>query len=305
MYSGKKNHKKLWIALAIAGGVALAAGGIFLVKHIQKMNDTITQLNQVVAQQQQEAAEKEQEALEKEQQQETPPGVTYEQMLAYQALYPELYAQHAQQYRGDAGKVMYLTIDDGPSRHTGLILDTLAQHGVKATFFVIGENITGREDELRRIVADGHTLAIHTNTHKLSEIYQSVEAFLDDFNAVYTRIKDITGVAPDMFRFPGGSINAYNATTYQAIIAEMTRRGFTYYDWNVSAGDAVNNATQKSVVNNILTNYPGYESCILLMHEKTFTVDVLNHVLPEMIEAGYTFLPMDNQVRPVVFGYPR
>ena len=46
------------------------------------------------------------------------------------------------------------------------------------------------------------------------------------------------GAAPQVFRFPGGSVNAYNGATYRDIISEMVRRGFVYFDWNRMSGGA-------------------------------------------------------------------
>ena len=91
----------------------------------------------------------------------------------------------------------------------------------------------GGEDEksqqlMRDIVNAGHTIGIHSISHDYEKIYSSVESYLDDFNETYTCIYNATGVKPQIFRFPGGSINNYNRFTYMQIIAEMTRRGFVY-----------------------------------------------------------------------------
>lgn len=223
----------------------------------------------------------------------------------YQLLYPDLYTTPAAAWRGEADKTFYLTFDDGPSQYTDEILDVLAEQNVKGTFFIVGDCIPGREELLRRIVDEGHALAIHTNTHKYGEIYASVEAFLTDFDMVRNRIAEVTGVECDIFRFPGGSINSYNRATCTAIISEMTRRGFTYYDWNISAGDATASPTERSVTNTLLEQYPKYDRAIILTHEKSFSAAVLATVLPEMLEAGYHFETMDSAVEPVIFGYPR
>ena len=65
-----------------------------------------------------------------------------------------------------------------------------------------------------------------------------MEGFLEDFYRLYQYIHEVTGEYPALFRFPGGSINGYDRGVYQEIIAEMTRRGFVYFDWNASAQDA-------------------------------------------------------------------
>lgn len=64
-----------------------------------------------------------------------------------------------------------LTFDDGPSEWTPRFLDLLARHGARATFFVLGVNVQGREDVLRRIVAEGHEIGLHGWDHaRLDEI---------------------------------------------------------------------------------------------------------------------------------------
>lgn len=72
---------------------------------------------------------------------------------------------------------------------------------------------------------------------RLRKIYASVDAFLEDFNEAYEIVLEATGKAPDIYRFPGGSVNDYNEKARDDIIAEMDRRGFTYFDWNVDSND--------------------------------------------------------------------
>lgn len=133
----------------------------------------------------------------------------------------------------DVDNAVYLTFDDGPSARTDEILEILDKYGVKATFFVVGANEEGDLERMQKIVAAGHTLAIHSYSHDYKKIYASVEAYLEDFNQMFCQIYEATGVKPQIFRFPGGSVNSYNVGIHQQLIAEMTRRGFVYFDWNV------------------------------------------------------------------------
>ena len=226
-----------------------------------------------------------------------------EPSFAYQAMYPDLYCEPPAAFVPTEGKVAYITIDDGLSPYTTQILDALAANNTKATFFVVGRNLQGREELLRRIVDEGHALGIHSYSHELTEIYDSVDAFLADYNLVYEQIKEMTGQETTIFRFPGGSINSYNTTTYQNIIAEMTRRGFTYFDWNISAEDANTSANYDNVYSRLIGSYAQYERAHILMHEKSFTVAVLDGLIPSMRQNGYRFELLDNTVRPVMFGY--
>lgn len=225
--------------------------------------------------------------------------------LEYQKLYPELYAQLSKETRTEPNTV-YLTFDDGPSPRTAEILDILKQENVKATFFIIGREGDAQKDLMKRIVAEGHSLGIHTYSHIYTNIYESVDNYLEDFNQTYNLIYETTGQKPDIFRFPGGSINKYNARDYQEIIAEMTRRGFTYYDWNASSGDANNSATALSVYNNTVQSSEGKDRVILLMHDsisKSYTVAALPSVIAYYKARGFQFEPITSDVSPIAFNY--
>lgn len=226
----------------------------------------------------------------------------------WQALYPELYAQPAERGSQCPDKVVYLTFDDGPSARTPEVLAILEEYNVKATFFV-----TGREDEqsfqwIRDIAGAGHTLGVHSYTHRYQEIYSSVEAYLEDFDRMYRQILELTGTAPQIFRFPGGSINSYNGHIYLDIVAEMVRRGFVYFDWNAMTGDAVKKPPAPGVqVNNALSKL-GAERVILLSHDSARMVNTVA-ALPGIIEgyqaAGYTFAPLSPEILPIVYAYPK
>ena len=227
---------------------------------------------------------------------------------AYQELYPDLYAQPAELNSIDQEKTVYLTFDDGPSARTPELLAILKQYDIKATFFVIGRESEEAEQWMRDIVADGHTLGIHTYSHDYNKIYQSVEAYLEDFNAMYNLILEATGAAPQVFRFPGGSVNAYNGATYRDIISEMVRRGFVYFDWNRMSGDAVRgNVPSETLVENALDRADSMRRVILLMHDSARFPNVVE-ALPQIIEgyqeAGFSFAALTPEVKPVIYSYP-
>ena len=106
-------------------------------------------------------------------------------------------------------KCVYLTFDDGPSTVvTNRILDTLKEESVKATFFIVSDRVSGREETLRRIVREGHTVGVHSATHDYGAIYASDEALLADADACAAVIRRVTGVTPRVYRFPGGGVEA-------------------------------------------------------------------------------------------------
>lgn len=232
----------------------------------------------------------------------TPEGTAPE----YTQLYPDMYAQPWEGETITGGKTVCLTFDDGPSANTDKILAILEEYGVKATFFVVGK--TGEKDQqrMRDIVAAGHTLAVHSWSHDYHQIYASVETFLDDFHRLYEWIYEVTGVYPQVFRFPGGSINGYNRGTYQEIISEMTRRGFVYFDWNASAQDATVKPLAVSVITENCLKGVGKDLVVVLAHDSAArgtTVEALPFVIEGYQEAGYRFAALTPGVTPVIMEY--
>ena len=226
---------------------------------------------------------------------------------AYQALYPDFYAPQTLLATTREAGVIYLTFDDGPSGRTPEILEILREENVKATFFVIGGDSEARRQWMRDIVNEGHTIAMHTYTHDYDDIYESVEAYLEDMYRIFSLIKEATGVVPTHFRLPGGSINGYNYEVCQDIISEMMRRGFVPYDWNVSSGDASSGgATANQILNNVVNGASGASRGIVLMHDagtKFTTVEALRPMIRTLREMGFTFDCLQPDTAPILFGY--
>ena len=226
----------------------------------------------------------------------------------YTALCPDLYAPAWEGEAVTGGRVCCLTFDDGPSANTGRVLDILDRYGVKATFFVVGKTGEADQARMREIVNRGHAIGMHSWSHDYQKIYASVDAFLEEFDQLYRWIYEVTGVYPSVYRFPGGSLNGYDRGVYQEIIAEMTRRGFVYFDWNRMSGDAVRgNVPAETLVENALDRADSLRRVILLMHDSTRFTNVVE-ALPQIIEgyqeAGFSFAALTPEVKPVIYSYP-
>lgn len=226
----------------------------------------------------------------------------------YTKKYENLYVDNDFTYVTPETKKCYLTFDDGPyAGNTDKILDVLKAYDVKATFFVVYNDSDEAKALYKRIVDEGHTLGIHTASHKYTEIYSSVDAYLEDFNKLYEYLKEVTGVEVEIFRFPGGSLNTYNETIYQELISEMIRRGFTYYDWNVSSGDAKGQGVSTSeIIEKVQSPDSQMNKKVVLLHDGPGhgnTVEALDEIIEAMLEQGYELEGLSNKVQPVVFGY--
>ena len=230
---------------------------------------------------------------------------------AYAREYPGMYADAVSAPNKESEKkVCYLTFDDGPSStNTPGVLDVLKEKGVKGTFFVVTSSIDGNEALIKRMVDEGHTLCIHANVHEYAKLYATPEDYLKDFAAAYDRIYELTGYRVQGFRFPGGSNNAVmkRHNTYDAIVGEMTRRGFEYYDWNAYDHDAENgNYTVDQMVDYAVSEVTqsSRNDAILLMHDtygKETTVQALGPIIDKLKAAGIDMLPITASTRPVHF----
>ncbi|MDE6030939.1 MAG: polysaccharide deacetylase [Oscillospiraceae bacterium] len=201
---------------------------------------------------------------------------------------------------------VYLTFDDGPSQNTYTILSLLRKYDVKATFFVVPRRTDECYALLRAIVNDGHSIGVHSATHDYEKIYASVEAYLDDFYEAWDIVYDATGVRTPLFRFPGGSVNDFNGDTRDAIIEEMTRRGFRYYDWNVDSND-VGGATWSEMYNSIPSDIAQTYRSVVLMHDsapRENTVYVLEDILKVLVGEGYKLDKINENTMPVQFTGP-
>ncbi|MGN0376060.1 MAG: polysaccharide deacetylase family protein [Suilimivivens sp.] len=201
-------------------------------------------------------------------------------------------------------KTVYLTFDDGPSSNTDEILDILKAYDVKATFFVVGKTDELSIEAYKRIVAEGHTLGMHSYSHKYEEIYESKESFIKDLSELQEYLYDLTGVWPRYYRFPGGSSNTVSKVDMQELITWLDENDIIYYDWNIASGDAVSGQLSKeTIVNNCLSGLNGYSECMILMHDaadKKTTVEALPEIISGIRMRGDAcFLPITDETVPV------
>ncbi len=199
---------------------------------------------------------------------------------------------------------VYLTFDDGPSIYTDRILDILKEYGVKATFFVVAKGKEDYEDSLRRIVAEGHTLGMHSYSHKYREIYASKEAFIKDVNALQDYLHDVTGIYPEVYRFPGGSSNRASGVSMKELEAYLAEIGVRYFDWNVSCRDATGRGLGKDSILYYATHeLADYSEAIILMHDaadKKSTVDALPGIIERILAMPDTvILPITAETNPI------
>lgn len=199
---------------------------------------------------------------------------------------------------------VYLTFDDGPSIYTNDILDILDSYNVKATFFVVGKEETNAEEALQRIVDEGHTLGMHSYSHKYKELYESMDSFTQDFARIRDYIYQATGGESVCYRFPGGSSNTVSEIDMHDFIDYLDSQGVEYYDWNVSSGDGGSmKLSTDTLLENCTKDIDTRDTSIILLHdsaEKPTTVEALPDIIENILARPDTvILPITENTRPI------
>lgn len=203
---------------------------------------------------------------------------------------------------------VYLTFDDGPSSNTAEILDVLEQYDVKATFFVVGKEDAYSCEMLKEIVDGGHTLGMHSYSHKYSEIYASKENFMQDFTKMRNFLEETTGIRSIYYRFPGGSSNTVSTIDMRELVSVLAAEEVVYYDWNVSSGDGVGTLLSvEELIKNSTDMLEQYSNAIILFHdsaEKETTVEALPYIIEKIQSLENTvILPITEDTIPVQHVY--
>ncbi|WP_433218777.1 polysaccharide deacetylase family protein [Microtetraspora malaysiensis] len=177
-------------------------------------------------------------------------------------------------------KCVALTFDDGPGNYTSHVLDVLAKHHARATFFLVGEMIHKDDGPvLRRMAADGHELGNHTWDHRdLTSL--SDAALKHEIVRTERLVKEVTGVRMHALRPPYGS-------TDRRVAGEAKRLGLGQVLWAVDTLDW-RDRVPKLVVQRSTAAKPGQ---IVLMHDihKT-TVEALPRLLNVFDKKGFTYV---------------
>jgi peptidoglycan/xylan/chitin deacetylase (PgdA/CDA1 family) len=187
-------------------------------------------------------------------------------------------------------KELWLTIDDGPTDDTEAVLDLFGAHGVKATFFVKGELAEQHPEQVRDILARGHSLANHTQTHPSGSFWCSFPGRVaDEIDSCNRALVTVTGEQPRWFRAPVGMKNP-------AVHPALARRNMRLIGWTARGFDAVIGDPEQ-VLARILPNLaPG---AIIVLHQgREHSLRVLERVIVAAKERGYEFVvPADEQLR--------
>lgn len=199
--------------------------------------------------------------------------------------------------RGPREKRIALTFDDVPDpRYTGIVLDVLKEHQVKATFFVVGNRAKKHPDLLRRMVEEGHAIGNHSYNHAQFSKLRLPE-FIKQIERTNNILEAITGVRPTLIRPPYGDIN-------EEQLQWARKHGYKVVNWNVDSLDWKGLGKDEVKQNVLGAVGPG---AIVLQHagggagtDLSGTIEALPEIITELRQQGYSFATV-----PDMLGVPR
>ena len=194
-------------------------------------------------------------------------------------------------YCGDPSqKRIYLTFDAGyENGYTATILDTLKKQGVPAAFFVVGHYLESAPDLVKRMVAEGHTVANHTYSHPDMSAIAGKDAFLHELNRVEAKYKEVTGQEMGKYyRPPQGKYSEQNLLMAKEL-------GYTTFFWSLAYVDWYQDKqpSKEEAFRKLLSRiHPG---AIVLLHSTSSTnATILDELLTKWEDMGYTFRSLDD-----------
>lgn len=184
------------------------------------------------------------------------------------------------------GKVVYLTIDDGPSEYTDEIIKILNKNNVKATFFMINGNMKAYPEQVKNIVENGNTAGFHSVTHDIHKLYVSKTSAKEEFDTNQATFKKITGQTSKVIRLPFGSKPYTPRASYNALVDS----GYKLWDWTLDTEDW--RSTSSQIMENVKKYSSGSDNVVLLMHERKQTVEILDEMIKYLKSEGFEILPI-------------
>ena len=194
----------------------------------------------------------------------------------------------------DDEKVIALTFDDGPDKdYTPQILGILKKTDVKATFFVVGENVEWNREIIKRQYEEGHEIGNHTFTH-INVSQKGYDEIYKEINSTQQLVKNIIGIEPKLFRPPYRAIS-------KAMCSIVKENDMNIVLWsNLDARDWSNPGVH-NIVDTIISKVQN--GTIILLHdynnlrsEKSQTIKALEIVIPKLKEMGYKFVTVSQLI---------
>ena len=181
-------------------------------------------------------------------------------------------------------KGISITFDDGPNRHfTPQILDILAKENIKATFFIIGSNVSENKEILQRMYDEGHTIGNHSYSHSKKTTLFSTQKLQEDIRKCSNSIFEVINKKTLFFRPP------YGITTprYRRALKQLKMKSI---GWSIRSLDTIEN--NKDILYKKITNKLTNGSILLLHDSQQVTVDVLPEIILYCNTNGIKIVPL-------------
>ena len=174
-------------------------------------------------------------------------------------------------------KMVALTFDDGPGRYTSRLLNVLQKNGAKATFFMVGQNVSSYKNTVKRMANMGCELGNHSWDHSRLGI-MSISGITQQVSRTNQAIKNASGKYPTVFRLPYG--DGYNNSTV------LNALGLPSIYWSIDTMDWANTGNSQHTVNEVLNNVKSGD--IVLMHDIHYaTVVAAEKIIPALKSRGF------------------
>ena len=216
-------------------------------------------------------------------------GISY---AGYAAMAPASQLYGRTLTHGSDPEQMALTFDDGPNDpHTMHLLDVLAKHNAKATFFLIGKYVRKRPDIARAILAAGHEIGNHTESHP-NLILVSAARLRQELADCGKALEDALGSKVTLFRPPFGGRRPSVLRTARGMGLKPVMWSVTGYDWSAKSSDQIVEKVTRQV-----DSRPKAQGEIVLLHDgghlafgtdRAFTIDATRKLLER--HAGKQFV---------------
>jgi peptidoglycan-N-acetylglucosamine deacetylase len=193
-------------------------------------------------------------------------------------------------------KQLALTYDDGPNDlHTLKLLDVLARHNVRATFFLIGRYVRERPDLVREIAKAGHAIGNHTFTHPLL-IFQSESEIRQQLSDCRAAIHDAVGEHSNLFRPPFGGRRPAVLRIARKLGLEPVMWNVTGYDWNAPPAAQIEARVARQIGGGdvILLHDGGHKQ---MGANRSQTVIATHHLITRYKDEGYEFLTIPEMMK--------
>ena len=141
-------------------------------------------------------------------------------------------------------------------------------------------------------------------SNSYSKIYESTQSFTEDLTEISGYISNLTGVTPQIYRFPGGSMNQISNVDMVDLVKILNSKNITYYDWNVNSGDTADGCTTDNIVSNVTSGIAKYNNSVVLLHDdsnSSTTAEAIGPLIDALNNMGAEILPIDDSTYKVQY----